>query len=241
MPTKITISQQLDEFSEESGVQRTMLGCVPKADDSVFMDDLKGLPLMSCKTHFGPKCDQGMTTSSAEEKVIVSSDQDINRNKEKVMRIIGLNFFYQVLYCCGNDIWLKLIKSSEFLHLSQAAFVPGSEITLDTSIFTSQYSWNTSEDCAYSPSEFDDSSDSGSLSGSSSCQSNRQDEQGDECGGLAEFESSSSVNYSFSNFLFMNLSQLASIIYDLLSKGWKDDPQQTMVLNYPMFSAEKRK
>ena len=29
-----------------------------------------------------------------------------------------------------------------------------------------------------------------------------QMKQGDECGGLAEFESSSSVNYSFSNFSF---------------------------------------
>lgn len=28
------------------------------------------------------------------------------------------------------------------------------------------------------------------------------DKQGDECGGLAEFESGSSVNYSFSNFSF---------------------------------------
>jgi hypothetical protein len=28
------------------------------------------------------------------------------------------------------------------------------------------------------------------------------DEQGDECGGLAEFESGSCVNYSFSNFSF---------------------------------------
>ncbi|XP_043704002.1 probable serine/threonine protein kinase IREH1 isoform X2 [Telopea speciosissima] len=106
----------------------------------------------------------------------------------------------------------------------KAAFVPASESALDTSYFTSRYSWNTSEDRADAPSEFDDSSDSGSLSGSSSCQSNRQDEQGDECGGLAEFESSSSVNYSFSNFSFKNLSQLASINYDLLSKGWKDEP-----------------
>ncbi|XP_042504041.1 probable serine/threonine protein kinase IREH1 isoform X2 [Macadamia integrifolia] len=105
----------------------------------------------------------------------------------------------------------------------KAAFVPASESALDTSYFTSRYSWNTSDDRAYAPSEFDDSSDSGSLSGSSSCQSNRQDEQGDECGGLAEFESSSSVNYSFSNFSFKNLSQLVSINYDLLSKGWKDE------------------
>ncbi|WRX17754.1 Protein kinase domain - like 10 [Theobroma cacao] len=105
----------------------------------------------------------------------------------------------------------------------KAAFVPTSESALDTSYFTSRYSWNTSDDHAYPGSEFDDSSDADSLSGSSSCLSNRQDEVGDECGGLAEFESGSSVNYSFSNFSFKNLSQLASINYDLLSKGWKDD------------------
>ncbi|KAA3476045.1 putative serine/threonine protein kinase IREH1 [Gossypium australe] len=105
----------------------------------------------------------------------------------------------------------------------KAAFVPSSDSALDTSYFTSRYSWNTSNDHTYPGSDFDDSSDADSLSGSSSCMSNRQDEVGDECGGLAEFESGSSVNYSFSNFSFKNLSQLASINYDLLSKGWKDD------------------
>ncbi|KAJ0104826.1 hypothetical protein Patl1_19570 [Pistacia atlantica] len=107
----------------------------------------------------------------------------------------------------------------------KAAFVPTSESALDTSYFTSRYSWNTSDDHAYPASDFEDSSDADSLSGSSSCLSNRQEEVGDECGGLAEFESGSSVNYSFSNFSFKNLSQLASINYDLLSKGWKDDPK----------------
>ncbi|KAK9278822.1 hypothetical protein L1049_028401 [Liquidambar formosana] len=112
----------------------------------------------------------------------------------------------------------------------KAAFVPASESALDTSYFTSRYSWNTSDDQAYAASEFEDSSDNGSISGSSGCLSDRQDElrgtdkQGDECGGLAEFESGSSVNYSFSNFSFKNLSQLASINYDLLTKGWKEDP-----------------
>ncbi|TYJ98823.1 putative serine/threonine protein kinase IREH1 [Cucumis melo var. makuwa] len=42
-----------------------MLDCFHETDSSVFMDDLKGLPSMSCKTRFGPKSDQGMTTSSA--------------------------------------------------------------------------------------------------------------------------------------------------------------------------------
>ncbi|XP_021909433.1 probable serine/threonine protein kinase IREH1, partial [Carica papaya] len=75
----------------------------------------------------------------------------------------------------------------------KAAFVPASESALDTSYFTSRYSWNASDNHAYPVSE-EDSSDADSLSGSS-CLSNRQDEVGDECGGLAEFESGSSVNY----------------------------------------------
>ncbi|KAL9324420.1 hypothetical protein ACSQ67_009277 [Phaseolus vulgaris] len=105
----------------------------------------------------------------------------------------------------------------------KAAFVPASESALDTSYFTSRYSWNTSDGLVYPASDVEDSSDADSLSGSSSCLSNRQDEVGDECGGLAEFDSGASVNYSFSNFSFKNLSQLASINYDL-TKGWKDDP-----------------
>ncbi|BFG33212.1 hypothetical protein CerSpe_194860 [Prunus speciosa] len=106
----------------------------------------------------------------------------------------------------------------------KAAFVPTSESALDTSYFTSRYSWNPSDEHVYPTSELDDSSDSDSLSGCSSCLSNRHEEVGDECGGLTEFESGSSINYSFSNFSFKNLSQLASINYDLLSKGFKDDP-----------------
>ncbi|KAI9101590.1 hypothetical protein K1719_023834 [Acacia pycnantha] len=106
----------------------------------------------------------------------------------------------------------------------KAAFVPSSESALDTSYFTSRYSWNASNGLVYPASDIEEYSDADSLSGSSSCLSNRQDEVGDECGGLAEFEPGSSANYSFSNFSFKNLSQLASINYDLLTKGLKDDP-----------------
>ncbi|KAK7271191.1 hypothetical protein RJT34_26882 [Clitoria ternatea] len=105
----------------------------------------------------------------------------------------------------------------------KAAFVPASESAFDTSYFTSRHSWTASDSLVYPASDVEDSSDADSLSGSSSCFSNRQDEVGDECRGLAEFDSGSSVNYSFSNFSFKNLSQLASINYDL-TKGWKDDP-----------------
>ncbi|WMV35237.1 hypothetical protein MTR67_028622 [Solanum verrucosum] len=105
----------------------------------------------------------------------------------------------------------------------KAAFVPASEGALDTSYFTSRFSWNPSDEHVYAGSEYEGSSDDGSVSGSSSCLDNRQDELGDECAGIGEFESGSSVNYPFNNFSFKNLSQLASINYDLLTKGWKDD------------------
>ncbi|KAJ3697699.1 hypothetical protein LUZ61_001404 [Rhynchospora tenuis] len=100
----------------------------------------------------------------------------------------------------------------------KAAFVPSSDSAFDTSYFTSRYSWNPSDENILEGYELEVSSDDGSASGSSSCVSNRQDDIGDECGGLAEFDSSTSVNYSFSNFSFKNLSQLASINFDLLSK-----------------------
>ncbi|KAM7280417.1 hypothetical protein ACFE04_007551 [Oxalis oulophora] len=106
----------------------------------------------------------------------------------------------------------------------KAAFVPASESADDTSYFTSRYSWNQSDDHAYPPSDLEDYSDADSLSRSSSCSGDRQDDVGDGFGGLTEFDSGSPINYSFSNFSFKNLSQLASINYDLLSKGWKDDP-----------------
>ncbi|KAJ0788883.1 putative protein kinase AGC-MAST family [Helianthus annuus] len=104
----------------------------------------------------------------------------------------------------------------------KAAFIPSSESALDTSYFTSRYTWNNSEQ-VYAASETENSSDDGSMSGSSSCVSNHRDEVADEFGGLTELESGYAVNYSFSNFSFKNLSQLASINYDLLTKGLKDD------------------
>ncbi|KAG9140795.1 hypothetical protein Leryth_022760 [Lithospermum erythrorhizon] len=106
----------------------------------------------------------------------------------------------------------------------KAAFVPSSESALDTSYFTSRYSWNQSEENVYPGSDFEDSSDDGSLSGSSGCLSNRHEEVDDECrGDTTEYDPGSAINYSFSNFSFKNLSQLASINYDLLTKGQKDD------------------
>lgn len=62
------------------------------------------------------------------------------------------------------------------LVLSQAAFVPASDGAMDTSYFTSRYSWNTTDEHVYAGSDFEDSSDNGSLSGGSSCLSNRHEE-----------------------------------------------------------------
>lgn len=112
----------------------------------------------------------------------------------------------------------------------KAAFVPSSKNALDTSYYTSRFDWNPSDEHVSAASEFEDSSDDDSLSGSSSCLSNRNDElgkQAEELVGHADFESGSSANYSFSNFSFKNLSQLASINYDLLIKGSKDDQPTT--------------
>ncbi|KAI4329982.1 hypothetical protein MLD38_028300 [Melastoma candidum] len=104
----------------------------------------------------------------------------------------------------------------------KAAFVPTSESAFDTTYFTSRIPFGSADEHIYPVSDIEDSSDGDSLNGSS-CMSNCQEEvQGDECEGLEEFEPDSSVNYSFSNFSFKNLSQLASINYDL-SKGWKDE------------------
>ncbi|KAH9299631.1 hypothetical protein KI387_031313, partial [Taxus chinensis] len=78
---------------------------------------------------------------------------------------------------------------------------PTADGALDTSYFTSRYTWNPSEGDVYSANDFEDMSDCGSSSGSSSSLINGPDEVTDECGGLAKFDSTS-VKYSFSNFSF---------------------------------------
>lgn len=56
-------SPKLSDWSRRGS--EDMLDSFPDTDNAVFMDDLKGLSSMSCKTRFGPKSDQGMTNSSA--------------------------------------------------------------------------------------------------------------------------------------------------------------------------------
>ncbi|XP_051142972.1 probable serine/threonine protein kinase IRE isoform X2 [Andrographis paniculata] len=104
----------------------------------------------------------------------------------------------------------------------KAAFIPGAD-ALDTSYFMSRYIWNMEEENAHGGSDFDDMTDTGSASCSSSSYSNMQDEDGDECGNLADFSAPTlETKYSFSNFSFKNLSQLASINYDLVTKNNKE-------------------
>lgn len=109
----------------------------------------------------------------------------------------------------------------------KATFIPSAE-ALDTSYFMSRYIWNPEDEQVDGGSDFDEMSDTGSTCGDSSY-GNFLDEEGDECGNLAEFGSSAlnNVNYSFSNFSFKNLSQLASINYDVLVKSAQDSVESS--------------
>ncbi|XP_023551449.1 probable serine/threonine protein kinase IRE [Cucurbita pepo subsp. pepo] len=105
----------------------------------------------------------------------------------------------------------------------KAMFIPSAE-PQDTSYFMSRYVWNPEDEDFNCGSDFDDRDLTDTCSSSSL--SNQQDEDGDECGSLADFGTSSalSVKYSFSNFSFKNLSQLASINYDLVVKSSQNSP-----------------
>ncbi|GLT40305.1 hypothetical protein SLA2020_144500 [Shorea laevis] len=100
----------------------------------------------------------------------------------------------------------------------KAAFIPSTEAH-DTSYFMSRYIWNLEDEHVLGGSDFDDLTDTYS----SDSLSNILDEDGDECGSLADFSAPTpAVKYSFSNFSFKNLSQLASINYDLVVKSTKE-------------------
>ncbi|KAJ8536695.1 hypothetical protein K7X08_035096 [Anisodus acutangulus] len=104
----------------------------------------------------------------------------------------------------------------------KATFVPSADAH-DTSYFMSRYIWNPEDENVNGGSDFYELSESGSATCSSSSYSNLLDEEGDECGNLADFSTPSlNVNYSFSNFSFKNLSQLASINYDLIGMTPKE-------------------
>ncbi|ESW03324.1 hypothetical protein PHAVU_011G004700 [Phaseolus vulgaris] len=103
----------------------------------------------------------------------------------------------------------------------KAMFIPSAE-ALDTSYFMSRYIWNPEDEHCLGVSDFDEITETCS-SGSGS---DMLDEDGDECGSLAEFGGPAlEVQYSFSNFSFKNLSQLASINYDLVIKNSRESTQ----------------
>ncbi|XP_019413850.1 PREDICTED: probable serine/threonine protein kinase IRE isoform X1 [Lupinus angustifolius] len=106
----------------------------------------------------------------------------------------------------------------------KAMFIPSTE-ALDTSYFMSRYIWNPEDEHLAGGSDFDDITESTSGSGSDLL---LDEDQGDECGSLADFSAPAlEVQYSFSNFSFKNLSQLASINYDLVIKNSKDSPDNS--------------
>ncbi|XP_008799218.2 probable serine/threonine protein kinase IRE [Phoenix dactylifera] len=102
----------------------------------------------------------------------------------------------------------------------KAAFIPSTEGEDDTSYFACRHPWNTADDHIYTAShDYDDMTDTCSMSCSSSPHSWDLDDDGDEFGSMADFGAPTlSVKYSFSNFSFKNLSQLASMNYDLITK-----------------------
>ncbi|TQD98493.1 hypothetical protein C1H46_015741 [Malus baccata] len=102
----------------------------------------------------------------------------------------------------------------------KAMFIPSTDAH-DTSYFMSRYAWNPEDEHVNGASDFDDMTETYS---SGSC-SNIQDEDGDECGSLVDFGAPTvDMQYTFSNFSFKNLSQLASINYDLVVKNAKESP-----------------
>ncbi|KAL9240391.1 hypothetical protein vseg_014616 [Gypsophila vaccaria] len=110
----------------------------------------------------------------------------------------------------------------------KAMFVPSTDGAYDTSYFMSRYVWNPEGDHVAGSSDFDYMSESGSDTFSSGSFSNPADEDGDECGNLADFGNKNlTVKYSFSNFSFKNLSNLASINYDMVVKSIKDAQDQS--------------
>lgn len=96
--------------------------------------------------------------------------------------------------------------------------MPDSEDVLDTSYFQCRYQPSFSDKHCFPNNENGDSSESGS----SGCLSNDHNEEIDEPGGPAELETNVSKNNPFDNFSFKNLSQLAYINYDVISKGQKE-------------------
>ncbi|PNT62299.1 hypothetical protein BRADI_4g01280v3 [Brachypodium distachyon] len=109
----------------------------------------------------------------------------------------------------------------------EAAFIPCTDDECDTSYFACRHAWGAADDQVNAAhNEYDDRSETSSMSCGSS-QHSCDYEDGDECGSMEEFGAPPlSVKYSFSNFSFKNISQLASMNYDLITKH-NEDPLQS--------------
>ncbi|CAF1921520.1 unnamed protein product [Brassica napus] len=135
-----------------------------------------------------------------------------------------LTFFYKAGYQFSENLFTgkrhNFFKDINWdtLARQKAMFVPSAE-PQDTSYVMSRYIWNPEDETVHGGSDFDDLTDT-----CSSSSFNTHEEDGDQCGILAEFGSGPNlaVKYSFSNFSFKNLSQLASINYDLVQKNAKE-------------------
>lgn len=109
----------------------------------------------------------------------------------------------------------------------QAVFIPCTDDEYDTSYFACRHGWGAAdEQVTTAHNEYDDRSETSSMSCGSSPRSCDYEEDGDECGSMEEFGPPLSVKYSFSNFSFKNISQLASMNYDLITKH-NEDPLQS--------------
>ncbi|CBI24554.3 unnamed protein product, partial [Vitis vinifera] len=126
-----------------------------------------------------------------------------------------------------KHVFFKGINWDTFAR-QKAMFIPSAESAYDTSYFMSRYIWNPEDEHVHGESDCEDTTET--CSGT--CSSGSFSNQGDECGNLADFSAPNlAVNYSFSNFSFKNLSQLASINYDLLVKTFKDSPETSRSSN----------
>ncbi|KAJ3681408.1 hypothetical protein LUZ60_015897 [Juncus effusus] len=115
----------------------------------------------------------------------------------------------------------------DMLARQKAQFIPSTDDEYDTSYFTSRQPWGAEnlvhENINNSNNGYDDVSDSSDASCCSSAHSYDHDEEVDECGSMEDFASRGiAVKYSFSNFSFKNISQLASMNYDLITKHNED-------------------
>uniref|UniRef100_A0A804N4J4 non-specific serine/threonine protein kinase n=1 Tax=Zea mays TaxID=4577 RepID=A0A804N4J4_MAIZE len=115
----------------------------------------------------------------------------------------------------------------DMLARQKVAFIPSTDDEYDTSYFACRHAWSgAGEHGGAAGSDYDDRSEASSMSCGSSPRSDYE-EDGDECGSMEEFGAPLSVKYSFSNFSFKNISQLASMNYDLMTKHNNLDPLQS--------------